>query len=184
MGKILQLKIILRDIEPKIWRRFLVYDNISFHELHGIIQDTMGWENYHLYEFDIGGDQLGMVDDDALDSNPKQINALKTKLFRYLQTEKQKFLYLYDFGDSWEHELIVEKIFDEIPKEVSKIPYCLDGVRACPPEDCGGENGYERFVEILETGKDPFGEDVVELKEWLGDWKPEEFDINKINKIL
>src|SRR3989338_9979532 len=99
MGKILQLKIILRDIEPKIWRRFLVYDNISFHKLHGIIQDAMGWENYHLYEFDINGDQLCMINDDALDLNPELINALKTKLSRYLQTEKQKFVYLYDFGD-------------------------------------------------------------------------------------
>lgn len=183
MGKILQLKIILKDIEPKIWRRFLVYDNISFHKLHEIIQDIMGWENYHLYSFDVDDSRIDLPDEEGY-SEVEAKNSKKIKLYDFLIDEKQKFIYLYDFGDSWEHDLIIEKILDNIPKGVSKIPYCLEGERACPPEDCGGGGGYERFVQILETEKDPYGEDVKELKEWLGDWKPEGFDINKINKMF
>lgn len=181
---ILQLKIHLDDISPKIWRRFLVNDNIGFHKLHNIIQKIMGWENYHLYEFNVNNDKLGQIDDDALDANPNLKDSEKIKLSKYLNKNGQKFAYLYDFGDSWEHKLIIEKILESLPQNINQTPYCIEGERACPKEDCSGTGGYERFVEILKTGKDPFREDPKELKIWLDDWNPEKFNPDKINNQL
>jgi len=179
--RVLQLKIELADIKPRIWRRFIASDSISFHKLHEIIQFIMGWGNYHLYEFDIGGVKVGLIDEDA-DYELK--DAKKIKLSNYLRDSKQKFKYMYDFGDGWQHHIVVEKILDKLPEQVKKAPFCLEGERAGPLEDCGGVGGYERFLEVLETGKDPWGENVKELKDWLGDWHPEKFDVTKINRML
>ncbi len=182
MAKILQLKITLKDIEPKIWRRFLVSDFWTFDKLHRIIQKVMGWENYHLFEFKFGNIRVLPPDEGYLEEN--ELDPKKIKIERYVDKEKQKFEYIYDFGDSWEHEVIVEKITEDKIEDVDKYPKCIEGERACPPEDCGGIGGYERFLELLKTGKDPWKENVQELKEWLGDWDPERFDIKEINKEL
>ncbi len=182
MGNIFQLKMSLMDIKPKIWRRFFVNSNISFHKLHEIIQKVMGWDNYHLYSFSINRIRIELPDEEGYSEYSSE-NSRKVKLNEYIKGEKQKINYLYDFGDSWEHEIIVEKILDSLPENVVHIPYCIDGERACPPEDCGGIGGYERVLELLSTGKDSWGE-AEELKEWLGDWNPEEFSVNEINKSL
>jgi len=180
MSNILQFKITLKDIKPKIWRRFLISDSWTFDKLHRIIQEIMGWENYHLYEFRFGNIRIILPDEGYLEEN--ELDPKKVKVYEYLNKEKQKCEYVYDFGDSWEHEIIIEKI---MPDQIGdKYPKCIDGERACPPEDCGGVGGYERILEVLKTGEDPGGEDVQELKEWLGKWNPEEFDINKINKNI
>src|SRR3989344_5149317 len=131
MTAILQLKILLEGITPKIWRRFLVKDSSSFHELHNIIQQVMGWDNYHLYSFHINKEEIGIPDPDFRD---ELLNAKKIKLKDKLSL-KQKFGYVYDFGDYWEHILTVEKILDG--KSVVLVPVCLEGERACPTEDCG-----------------------------------------------
>ena len=106
----------------------------------------------------------------------------KSKISTLLHSEKQRFGYLYDFGDNWEHTLAVEKVLDSA--DAPFIPFCLGGERACPPEDCGGVGGYERILEVLKTGEDPGGEDVQELKEWIGDWDPERFDLDEVNKKI
>jgi len=180
MPKILQLKISLNEINPKIWRRFLVYDNIRFEELHNIIQEIMGWENYHLYEFSFNSQiRIGPMDEDADDDQLEDSN--KTKLKKYIIGEKQKIYYLYDFGDSWEHEIIVEKIFEY--DRVQKIPFCLEGERACPPEDCGAVSGYENLTKIKNNKEHPDYNDLI--VNWLGeDFDFEEFDLNDINKRL
>ena len=180
---ILQLKINLSDIRPEIWRRFLVNDSIGFHKFHEIIQEIMGWENYHLYSFGINSVRIELPDEEGY-SEYESENSKKIKLSQYINKEKQKINYVYDFGDSWEHILLVEKILDKLPEGINKIPCCLAGARACPPEDCGGSGGYERISEIFETGKDPWDDDVDALKEWLDDWKPEAFDLNEINKMI
>ncbi len=182
MGKILQLKIYLKDIEPKIWRRFLVSDNISFHKLHNIIQEIMGWENYHLYSFDINNVRIELPNEKVYGENESE-NSKKIKLNKFIGAKKQKFDYLYDFGDSWEHEIVVEKIFKNLPDGVKRIPYCLDGERACSPEDCGGVWGYEELIEISKDKNHPDYEERI--KDWLGeDWNFEKFNINEINERL
>lgn len=180
MARILQLKITLKDIEPKIWRRFLVSDFWTFDKLHRIIQKVMGWENYHLYEFKFGNIKIVPPDEGYLEEN--ELDPKKVKIEEYVDKEKQKFEYVYDFGDSWEHEIVVEKLTEDKIEDADEYPKCIGGERACPPEDCGGVGGYERFLEILKTGKDPLGENPEELKDWLGDWDPEEFNIEEINK--
>jgi hypothetical protein len=95
-----------------------------------------------------------------------------------LLAEKQKFTYLYDFGDSWEHEITVSKV---IPPEEEPLPRCLDGKRAGPPEDCGGIWGYEELLEIV---KNPDHAEYEETHEWLGDIDPERFDLEAVNTRL
>jgi len=182
MARILQLKITLKDIEPKIWRRFLVSDFWTFDKLHRIIQRVMGWENYHLFEFKFGKIRIILPDEGYLEEN--ELDPKKVKIEKYVNKEKQKFEYVYDFGDSWEHEIVVEKITEDKIEDADKYPKCIEGERACPPEDCGGTGGYERFLEVLKTGKDPLGENPEELKSWLGDWESETFNIIKINKEI
>ena len=176
MTNVLQLKITLEGISPKIWRRFIVKDNISFHKLHEIIQIIMSWGNYHLYSFYIGKERIGLPSDFDNDL----LNAKKIKLKDMLSL-KQKLGYVYDFGDNWEHTLIVEKILDE--KDIKECPICLKGERACPPEDCGSYPGYYQLMKIKKNKKHPeYKERIVE---WLGeDWNFEYFNINEINKEL
>lgn len=177
MNNILQLKITLEGISPKIWRRFLVKDNINFHKLHEIIQIIMGWGDYHLYAFYVEKEQISLPHPY---SDNKELNAKKIKLKDKLSL-KQKLGYVYDFGDNWEHTLIVEKILDD--KDAPLVPFCLGGERAGPPEDCGSYPGYYELIRIKKNKKHPEYKDRI--VEWLGeDWDFEHFDTDKINKGL
>lgn len=176
-----QLKIKLKDIRPTIWRRIQVEGNTTLYELHDILQVAMGWENYHLYEFEIGSRRYGPPDDDFedLDFGEPVVNDKKAKLSHVAPVVKSKLLYTYDFGDGWRHDVIVEKI---LPDEKGRqYPVCLAGERACPPEDCGGPWGY---ADLLEALKHPDNPDSEDLLEWAGDFDPEAFDIDQINKRL
>lgn len=177
MTKVLQLKIVLDGITPKIWRRFLVKDNITFHKLNEIIQTLMGWGGYHLYAFYVGKEQLSIPHPYSDDN---QINAKKVKLKDKLSL-KQKFGYVYDFGDNWDHTLAVEKILDN--KDVALVPICLKGERAGPPEDCGSYSGYYELMKIKKNKKHPeYKERIVE---WLGgDFDFEYFNLEETNKEL
>lgn len=187
--KILQLKISLNGIEPEIWRRFLVKDNISFEDLHNIIQIVMGWENYHLYEFKVKDINIVAKEDnfyvDAvwkifMKEPKKSMFASETLLNELIKRSKQKFYYLYDFGDWWEHTIVVEKIFED---ESIMYPICIDGENACPPEDCGGIVGYIELLEIRENKNHPEYEEKI--VEWLGeDFNPSYFDIKEVNRHL
>jgi hypothetical protein len=107
-------------------------------------------------------------------------DASKVKLSQIVRGEKQKFTYEYDFGDSWEHEILIEKILQ--PEAGVRYPVCITGKRACPPEDCGGIWGY---ADLLETIKNPDDEEYEEMMEWLGgDFDPEAFDLDSIDKAL
>ena len=176
MNNALQLKITLEGINPKIWRRLLVKDNITFQKVHDIIQTVMGWGNYHLYSFYIGKERIGLpskFDNDLL-------NAKKIKLKDMLSL-KQKLGYVYDFGDNWEHTLTVEKILND--KDAALVPVYLEGERACPPEDCGSYPGYYQLMKIKKNKTHPeYRERIVE---WLGeDWDFERFNIDEVNKEL
>jgi hypothetical protein len=135
-----QIKVTLKGSKPPIWRRIQITSDITLVQLHRILQRVMGWEGSHLYQFVISGiayGDPGMVGEwDAEDARIVTLAAL-------VRGEKSKLLYEYDFGDSWEHELLVEKI---LPLEEGKrYPICLTGKRACPPEDCGGVLGLRQF---------------------------------------
>ncbi len=169
-SSIYQLKISLMDTKPPVWRSIQVKSNTTLEQLHYIIQDSMGWEDYHLHAFEINHENYG----------PEEENSEKISLDQIIQKEKQKFRYTYDFGDSWEHQILVEKI---LPAEKGKkYPVCVAGQNACPPEDCGGIPGYYNILEIME---DPDNEEYEEMLEWLGgEFNPSAFDLKEVNKNL
>ncbi|HQG30769.1 MAG TPA: plasmid pRiA4b ORF-3 family protein [Deltaproteobacteria bacterium] len=174
---IYQLKITLRGSKPPIWRRFVVPGSITLPTLHEVIQIVMGWTDSHLHEFVSGRISYG-VPDPEWPSGAR--NEARARLNQLLQREKQKLLYMYDFGDGWEHSLELEKI---IPGDsLSPKPKCIAGKRACPPEDCGGIYGYYDLLDALKDPENPEHEDMIE---WLGgDFDPEYFDIDEINEML
>lgn len=179
--EILQIKISIEEITPKIWRRFQVEDSLTFHQLHKVIQLVMGWSDSHLYGFKAGdkeyqdekSEDFGDVgDENILPSGKNRVSLLK---------EKQKFNYTYDFGDCWEHLLVVEKI---LPRTASvSYPVCLEGERNCPPEDCGSVPGYYNLMAVRKNKKHPEYESLI--KEWLGeDYDPEYFNPQEVNTEL
>src|SRR3990172_7013373 len=172
-----QLKISLDHVKPAIWRRFIVESDIKLPVLHKVIQIVMGWYNSHLHQFRINDQFYSSPDEEALS---EYVDYRKTRLNALITNEKQKFHYDYDFGDGGEHTIVLEKI---IPREKStKYPICIDGKRNSPPEDCGGAGGYE---DLLETISDPANDEYEDMLGWLGgDYDPEEFDIDSINKSL
>jgi len=171
------LKITLLGSQPPIWRRLAVPGDTTLFLLHHIIQAAMGWENDHLHEFIINKVRYG---DDEFDFGPEVISDRETLLQDVITRARKKFRYVYDFGDGWQHEILVEKI--TVPEAGQRYPYCLDGARACPPEDCGGIWGYEDLLAII---NDPDHPDYKERLEWLGDnFDPEAFDLAAVNKEL
>jgi len=176
---IYQIKVTLRGSEPRIWRRVQVKDNTNLYKLHQILQVVMGWENCHLYEFVIGETHYSEPEGE-FGFGLEVKDAKRVKLSQVVAGEKAKFTYIYDFGDDWKHEIFIEKILP--PEPYVRYPICLNGQRACPPEDCGGIWGY---VDLLEIIQDPEDEEYDEKMEWLGEgFNPGAFDLNEINQEL
>lgn len=181
--QIFQLKMTVCDIRPPIWRRLLVSSDTNLGKLHGMLQLLMGWQNYHMHQFTVAGREyslpvfgLGVADE------------RRVKLGHLITAPKARILYMYDFGDSWEIEIVVEKI---LPFDGTEpLPRLIAGKRSGPLEDCGGPWGYEHLIEVLKDPKDP---DYEELAEWVfGDEEPEDgvafdaeaFDMEGFNKAL
>lgn len=175
---IYQIKVTLKDSKPTIWRRFLVGNNVTLHELHNILQTVMGWTNSHLHHFIIKGEYYSEPFDEDFEVETKDES--RYKLDQFVGGEGFKFRYEYDFGDSWMHGLIVEKI---LPFEKGgHYPVCIKGKRACPPEDVGGMWGYEDFLEAIANPNHP---ERKEMLEWIGaDFDPEYFNLDEINNRL
>ena len=171
-----QLKITLNDVSPPVWRRVQVAD-CSLAELHDIIQACMGWGNCHLYAFEV--DCVGYTDP-KMGSDLDYCDSHSRKLSQIASQGSKRFTYQYDFGDHWEHAVEIEKT---LPAERKfKYPRCIDGKRACPPEDCGGAYGYEEFLEAIQNRND---EQHDEMLEWVGGkFAPEAFDIRRVNRTL
>jgi hypothetical protein len=171
-----QLKITLHDISPPIWRRVQVKD-CTLAKLHDVIQTCMGWDGGHLHAFEIGGEQYG---EPFPDGSMEYHDSRRIKLSQLAAQGVQKFSYTYDFGDNWEHTIQMEKT---LPAESGvRYPRCIDGARACPPDDCGGPWGYADFLEAIQNPKHPEHEDMVE---WIGgEFDPEAFDVGAINAEL
>ena len=165
-------KIVLQGIRPQIWRRFKVPAGISFHTLHDIVQVVMGWENYHLYRFDVGEMSFTtepMSSEDHYSDEP--IDA-------YLAEVGYQLFYEYDFGDRWEHVLTLEKF---LVREIDE-PLCIAGNRACPPEDSGGSWLYDEFLRSRQSRK---GRVSRKWQHRIGNyWDADAFDLQATNDAL
>jgi len=174
----LQIKVTLDGLRPPIWRRLVVAGDATLAELHIVVQVAMGWEDCHLHCFRIDGVRYGPDEDDGgfgLD----EVDESSLSVAEAFATS-DRGTYDYDFGDSWEHRLFVEKT--DVPVALGGVATCTGGKRACPPEDCGGIWGYANLLDAL---GDPRHEDHEELLEWLGeDFDPEEFDPLAVNTVL
>lgn len=172
--KIFQFKISLFDVKPLIWRRIQVLSTSTFSDFHDIIQSAMGWRDCHLHEFFITKNtnvhRIGTVDEYDDFGAPTE-DEMRVTLSKIFTEEQQKITYVYDFGDDWRHEIILEKILGVDDKT---YPQCIYGERACPPENCGGQLGYENLLKILD---DPEHEDHKNIMEWCGKIDPEAFSI-------
>ena len=179
MPSYFEFEVSLRHIEPRIWRRFLIATDATFGDLHRAIQDSFGWMQCHLWEFNGPGRRVlaGVKYDDFMDfaEAEETPDAEAVKLTSHF-TRSKACQYIYDFGDDWRHDVKRNRRV-QLPDSFHRR--LLAGRRACPREDCGGFAGYDRFVSIVETGVDPWdeGESVEELLEWLGAWDPAAFDL-------
>jgi hypothetical protein len=172
------LRVALMDHEPAIWRRLLVPGEVKLSRLHAILQAAMGWENYHLHGFEIGGQRFEPPDEDG-DGDEEPIDEDSVVLSELVKAGT-RILYEYDFGDGWSHEVVVES-FEDVP-EALKHAVCLEGQRACPPEDCGGVSGYAEFLRAIGDPAHPEHRDSLS---WAGrTFDPESFGLSPTNAAL
>ncbi len=175
---IFQLRVSLLDIDPQIWRRLLVPQDLTLPRLHSVLQVVMGWTDSHLHQFKVGDVYFAEPHEEL---EPGPIDYRRIALNKIAPRRGSTCIYEYDFGDGWEHLIEVE---DDLPVETVTVPVprCLAGERACPPEDCGGPGGYAEFLEALQ---DPHHPEHDEYLEWVGrDFDPEAFDLERVNRIL
>lgn len=178
-NSIYQIIVTLNDTHPPVWRRILVPANTNLLKLHDILQIVMGWEDYHLHMFKIEGLIYGDPEDDEF-GDLGTLDETNYKLKQVIYGEGQRFTYEYDFGDSWMHTLLVEKIL--IPETGIHYPTCLQGKRACPPEDVGGVGGYENFLEAIRKPAHPEHDEYLA---WVGgEFDPKAFTLDKVNDRL
>jgi hypothetical protein len=180
-AQVYQFKLVLVGVEPPIWRRIQVPETYSFWDLHVALQDAMGWLDYHLHVFRVAGsgaseEQIGIPDDDPFEDEKPTLPGWEIPITRYFSRPSTTVPYEYDFGDGWEHELTLEAI---LPRQAGqKYPLCVDGARACPPEDCGGVWGYENLLTVMQ---DPAHEEYESMLEWLGGrFDPDRFDPKRV----
>ena len=174
-----QFKITLKRISPPIWRRIQVPGTYSFWDLHVAIQDAFGWLDYHLHSFEILNPRNGDIEEIGIpseeDYGDDEIDILPgwdLMIARYFSESNKKAAYIYDYSDNWEHDVRLEKILPQ--DQAIKYPVCLGGKRACPPEDCGGVEGYLIFLEAI---MDPGHDQHEETLDWIGgDFDPEYFN--------
>lgn len=181
MSKLYQIKIQLAEITPAIWRRIVIPSDMLLSDLHKVIQTTMGWTNSHLHQFEKDDTfYLPRMKDDYSWDDMNNVDYKRRKVSGLLKRENDEIIYEYDFGDSWRHIVLLEKITDNTRGR--KTPVCLDGERNCPPEDCGGPWGYEHLLEVI---KDPSNEEYEDMIEWVGEaFDPESFSLTDVNARL
>ena len=172
-----QLKVTLKGAKPPIWRRLLVTDDITLRRLHNTLQVACGWSNSHLHAFKVGRVSYGRID-------PEWPNDMRSDTHKRLDglglAQKDRLEYVYDFGDWWEHTILVEAMRPR--KEGEVLPACVTGRRAFPPEDCGGVWAYSDLLAVL---ADPTNPDHEEMRERVGPYfDAEEFDLDFINQEL
>ena len=173
-----RLKVTLLDTKPPIWRRVLVDGASTLDHVHEVIQAAFGWWNYHLHEFEVGSTRYGIPDPDNDWGEPAR-DERRTRLDS-IANEGSSLQYTYDFGDRWNHQIVIEEV---VPASTGVVvPACIDGRRACPPEDCGGTWGYRELLDIL---ADPTHPEHDERRTWIGSpFDPEAFDPGEFDDNL
>jgi Plasmid pRiA4b ORF-3-like protein len=175
-GRVYQLHIALRGIRPPVWRRVQVPGTFTLARVHDVIQTVFGWTDSHLHQFYIDGATYGK----PLDFDEAVLNETKTTLAKAAGASVKRFMYVYDFGDDWVHDVSVEKVFSG--NSGSEVPVCLGGKRHRPPEDCGGVHGYREFLKAIRS---PGHEEHASMLEWVGgSFDPEAFDLAFVNRAL
>ncbi len=171
-----EIKVELKEIEPSIWRIVQVPSRTSLLRLHRVLQRAMGWTNSHLHLFEVDRELYGEPDTEwdieILDSRKMILENIFSKVMT-------SFLYEYDLGDSWRHEIT---LLATVEGEAEEKLACTAGARACPPEDCGGTMGY---YELLVALSDPDHEEHDAMLEWVGgEFDPNAFDAATIDRAL
>lgn len=168
-GRYYQFRITLKDTDPPIWRQVRVPENYSFWDLHVAIQDSMGWQDYHLHEFRMRNpstgkiDKIGIPDPDGFPDDKPMHPSWRVPIARLFTLQDSVADYTYDFGDDWEHSIILEDI--QPCDADSQYPACIGGAHACPPEDVGGIHGYQEFLASI---ADPDHLEHDRNLEWIG----------------
>ena len=176
--QLFRFRVELQGIEPPIWREIDVPSSYSFWDLHVAIQDAMGWLDYHLHAFRIqdasGGEaiEVGIPDDESFADSAPVLAGWEIPVRSYLNEPGQAVNYEYDFGDGWNHQVLLEEILPH--NRDARYPICVGGERSCPPEDCGGIWRYQAMLEVI---SDPAHEEHKDMLQWLGgDFDSERFD--------
>ncbi len=173
-----QLKVTLAESDPPIWRRVVVPATMTLKQLHLVLQVVMGWTNFHLYQFRLGEALFGDPEDDDYGMGVRP--AGRKRLSALVKEGVESFVYEYDLGDDWQHDVVVEETV--MTDGYRGYPAYLEGERACPPEDSGG---IDRYHEILEVIREPEHEEYEDWLQWLGeDFDPEMFDRRGVNRTL
>jgi hypothetical protein len=179
--EVYQIKVTLLGTDPPIWRRLLVPADLNLEQLHDVLQLAMGWEDCHMHEFRIGQQRFGKPDPmERAFGGPRTASGRTARLCSVLTRVGARAIYTYDFGDSWEHQIVVEKRL--APEPGNSYPACLTGERHGPPEDCGGIPG---FYNLLEAIRDPEHEEHEEMLDWVGgSFDPDAFSVDDVNRRL
>jgi Plasmid pRiA4b ORF-3-like protein len=174
------IKVTLLGTKPPIWRRLLVPASMTLAKLHDVLQTAMGWHDCHMHEFRAGERHFGKPDPEDISMGMQVENERNIRLSSVLRRPGAKLIYTYDFGDNWEHAIVLEKLLPLLPDMTS--PICIDGGLACPPDDCGGIPG---FYELLDALADPNHEQHQEMRDWIGgDFDPQAFSVEEVNRKL
>ena len=179
---IYQIKVTLLGTKPPIWRRLLVPASMTLAKLHDVLQTAMGWAGGHMHEFRTADRHFGIPDPEDRSMGMQVENERSIRLSSVLRSAGAKLIYTYDFGDNWEHAVVLERL---LPAQLSldlEYPICIDGKLACPPDDCGGIPGYYELIEAL---ADPEHDRHEEISEWISDgFDPQAFSVENVNRML
>ena len=169
------IKVTLLGTSPPVWRRILLPRDIRLRDLHRTLQTVMGWTNSHLHQFVCKRQRFSDPRSRVVSKVPDE---KRTRLGDLIETVGARLLYEYDFGDGWQHELLLEEVLlgDESFQQM-----CVAGQRCCPPEDCGGPQGFAELLTAVQDASHPSHDDLCE---WLGGFNPESFSADEINRRL
>jgi hypothetical protein len=173
-SRILQLKVTLKGVRPAIWRRVEVSTDATLLDVHGVLQAAMGWTDSHLHQFDHDGTRYGVPDREF---GEDIVSERRARVGELLRAVGDRLVYEYDFGDGWEHVIVLEATVEGDP--ALKYPRVPAGKRACPPEDVGGPPGFDMFLAAV---RDPKNREHKNMREWIGgEFDSEVFDVIAAN---